>query len=241
MNQTSEPEQSQQPSESKREKVLRYHDEGLNVAEIAQRLKDEGEDKISEVWIKRWTKAETAPPRGVPPPQVKKATSSQPRRARPISEETAGQICAGIFSIVAVVSRDEIWFLTPGERKALGEPLADSMRTLPRPVSDAITQYSAPVVFGTTLFAIANHKANAIANKKKSAGSTIGKSQSVSSSSSTDTGSPQTTQPLTKSPPSSNGSATTHLPPEVEAAVNASANGSLIGDDEHPTGEQDLQ
>ncbi len=116
---------------------------------------------VSLPTIERWIEAENAEPAGVAPPLAsEKKKGGRKQKARPITEETAGQLCAGIFALAAILDAEGhgVWFLDEKERVALAGPFADSLRSLPNPVADAVNQYSAPIVFCTTLSTIVTHK-----------------------------------------------------------------------------------
>ncbi len=111
--------------------------------------------------VQKWFAADSAEPRGVPPPAPaeKKGGGAYKNSGgrRPITEQTAGMLCAGLFTIAAIFD-GETWLLTTVERDALAGPFADSMRALPSPVAGAINTYSAPATFVCVFTAIVNHK-----------------------------------------------------------------------------------
>jgi len=113
---------------------------------------------VSSQQLSKWWKAENAGPRGVPPPTKDKPPAYKSSGGRrPITESTAGMLVAGLFTIAAI--RDgETWLLTQTERDGMAGPLADSMRTLPTPIADAINTYSAPVTFLSAIATVVAHK-----------------------------------------------------------------------------------
>lgn len=123
-------------------------------------------------WADKVLKEENAPQSVAPPPRKDAKTPGSGSRkgggARPITEETAQQLLAGIFSVAAMV-HDPEWFLTPEEKKALGGPLADSLKVLPAPIADSINTYAAPGVFVTTLGSVVYAKYLRIEAKRKMA------------------------------------------------------------------------
>lgn len=103
-----------------------------------------------------------------------KAPAEKPRaaggRSRPgrtlITEQTAARILFGCSAVVATFSREEIYLLTPAQQAMLAPSFAESFDSVPAPVAKVINQYSAPVVFATTLFSIMAEKQDQIARKR---------------------------------------------------------------------------
>jgi hypothetical protein len=123
---------------------------------------------VSFATVARWKEEANADPEGVaPPPRV--APSGRRRgktKQAPISDETGKMLCAGVFSIVAVLSQEPTWFLDEAEGAALGKSFADAMVVLPAPMTEAINTYSAPAVFCTTLFVVVQKKSKMVMAKK---------------------------------------------------------------------------
>lgn len=116
---------------------------------------------VSAATLRGWQRKDNAEPKGVPPPAGPKTGAGTKYRSapgrRPITEQTAGMLVAGIFTLIAIFD-DPVWALTAQERDALASPMADSMRTLPTPVADAINTYSAPATFFSALVTIVSVK-----------------------------------------------------------------------------------
>lgn len=138
-------------STDQKEKLDTLLDEGKPPKEIAAEM------GVSVTTVYNYKKQEHADPTGTAPPNIETTGTGTRKRivkkSRPITEETAGQLCAGIFSIAAMMDGPE-WFLTIEERDALGPTLADSLRILPAPIAEGVNLYSAPVMFVTTLSTI---------------------------------------------------------------------------------------
>ena len=129
---------------------------------------------VSLSTVQKWKDAEEAEPSGVAPPPLPatkgKRAKRQPRR--PITEETAGKLCAGIFALVATLdgldgTDSSFWFLSDVERQALAGPMADSLSVLPTSVADAVNTYSAPAIFVTSFAAVVKHKMGMRKNAKR--------------------------------------------------------------------------
>lgn len=138
-------------SEEKRALIEQGIADGKTPKEIAEGA------GVSVTTVYNYKRQEVDEPAGVAPPNVETTGTGKARRiskkSRPITEETAGNLCGGIFAIAAMLDGPE-WFLSPEERQALGVPLADSLRVLPAPIAEGVNLYSAPVVFVTTLSTI---------------------------------------------------------------------------------------
>jgi hypothetical protein len=127
--------------------------------------------KVSRRAMQEWQHKENAGPRGVPPPATDSQTTrgtrykSAPGR-RPITEQTAGMLVAGLFTVCAILD-GETWILTQTERDSLAGPLADTMRALPVPVADAVNTYAAPITFSSALVTVIAHKVRVRNEKRK--------------------------------------------------------------------------
>lgn len=137
--------------EEKRALIEKGIDDGLSVKEIAAGA------GVSVSAVYNYKKQEVDEPKGTAPPNIETTGTGRSKRiskrSKPITEETAGQLCAGIFAVAAMMDGPE-WFLSTEERDALGAPLADSLRILPGPIAEGINLYSSPVMFVTTLSTI---------------------------------------------------------------------------------------
>ena len=87
------------------------------------------------------------------------------KRKEPITEATAGKLVEGMFMIAAIVQNEEEWLLSPAERAALAQPLADSLDIIPNPIAKAINDYAAPVVFLSAIVGVVTTKQKRIAAK----------------------------------------------------------------------------
>jgi transposase-like protein len=170
----------------------------------------------------------------IPPPIAQKGARKAPRR--PITEQTAGALVAGLFSIAAMLDREGagVWFLTTEERDALARPMADSLRVLPSPVADAIEQYTAPGVFATTLATVIGAKmrrrAEATAERRKRAAAAGARPGAPTPPPNLR---PVWAAPTPPTPPRPNGSHNSAtMTPEAADAIDA-ARGALSGIDEH--------
>src|SRR5579862_6242649 len=113
-------------------------------------------------------------PQPVAPPAVETTKRGRGRgkgkvSVRPITEETAGLLCAGLFMIPAMMQNEPDWLLSDVEKASLAGPFADSLRVMPAPVADAINTYSAPGIFLTSLTAIVVRKQKTIYSKRNPA------------------------------------------------------------------------
>lgn len=134
----------------------------------------------ARLWLRKSKAPEaTAPPTNVDgdgepgAPLLGKAQQAEPRKrggrqtAKVITEQTAEKLCEGMFLLAAVFTREEEWMLNEVEKKALSEPLADSLALVPAPIAAAVNAYAAPTVFASTLIGIITAKTNRIANKSR--------------------------------------------------------------------------
>jgi hypothetical protein len=216
-------------SSEQKEKLDALLDEGKPPKEIA------GEMGISITTVYNYKKQEHADPAGTAPPNVETTGTGTRKkivkRSKPITEETAGQLCAGIFSIAAMMDGPE-WFLSPEERDALGAPLADSLRILPAPIAEGVNLYSAPVMFVTTLSTImyAKGKRRAMRGQRPAPHLRPVPPQAQTSAPGPTPPQPKSTESASPST-AANMNAKVDISPEVLAAANA-AKGGLRGIDE---------
>lgn len=206
---------------------------------------------VSVTTVYNYKKQELDDPKGTAPPNVETEGSGKTRRisrkSKPITEETAGNLCAGIFAIAAMMDGPE-WFLSQEEKSALASPLADSLRILPAPIAEGVNLYSAPVVFVTTLSTIMYAKGRKRAFRGSRPPLRIvnplqqNSSQGTGSSSQTATNAapPESAAngPMVASRPATV-TATTEMPNAVIAAAEA-ARGGLQNIDEIDTGAGEL-
>jgi hypothetical protein len=184
------------------------------------------EFKLNPSTVRAWYANATAEPKGVPPPSADAGKKGAARYKssggrRPITEQTAGMLCSGLFTLAAIVD-GPAWILSQSERDALAGPLADSMRALPTPIADGVNTYAAPITFGTTLATIVAHKVRVRGEK--------GKKPPAASDGGPPPPPPQQTprppppQPFAAAPPASNG----RIEPALAEALEA-ARGGLTG------------
>jgi hypothetical protein len=140
-------------SAEKREEAFEFLRNGASTEDVVETF------GVSAITVEKWRAEATGEPTAVSPPSVKMTGRGKKKHAvKPISDETAGMIAAAVFSIAALVDQEPCWYLTDVERKALAEPLAESLKLLPSPVADAVNAYTAPGVLITVSATIINHK-----------------------------------------------------------------------------------
>ncbi len=101
--------------------------------------------------------------------RVEKPSKPKPRaKKEPITAATAGKLMEGMFMLAAILQNEEEWLLTPAERSALAQPLADSLEIIPNPIAKAINDYAAPMVFLSAVVGIVTTKQKRIAAKQRS-------------------------------------------------------------------------
>ena len=100
--------------------------------------------------------------------RVEKPSKPKARaKKEPITEATAGKLMEGMFMLAAILQNEEEWLLTPAERSALAQPLADSLEIIPNPIAKAINDYAAPMVFLSAVVGIVTTKQKRIAAKQR--------------------------------------------------------------------------
>lgn len=190
----------------------------------------------------QWDKALHPPTNDAEPPTARGVTNVEApaknaggKAKRPITEETAGKLCEGIFLAVAIVNHEPLWLLDDAEKKELAGPAADSLAMLPNPIADAINTYATPGVFLTAIIAIVNHKRALIANKGRGP-------RGVAPA-------PQATRPAAQAPPAAESPAASPAQESpmtaadlAAAAANAAAGsrGTLTDLDEQDPAEREL-
>lgn len=189
---------------------------------------------------------DNAPPDSVPPPSV--ASTAKPRAGkrtggkitvRPISEDTAGTLLAGIFFVPAMLQSEPEWMLTPEQKAMLAGPFADSLRVVPAPIADAVNTYSAPGIFLTSLAAVVSQKANRIAHKRALRARGVVQFRPAGSHPGAGAAPPPQGQETAQAAADRDEAPPAQAPPAVDndlASAMAAARGSLTEQDEAPSG-----